>query len=96
MKAIVLYSGGRDSSLVAHLLDHFGYEVKLITANAGIVKNSWKTAAKAGKILGFKHEVLKISREIIKRAAEIAEEDGFPLHAVNYAHKQVLEVIAQK
>ncbi len=95
-KAIVLYSGGRDSSLVAHLLDYFGYEVKLVTANSGIVPNSWKNAAEAAKIIGFPHEILQIPKEIILRAAQIAEEDGFPLHAVNYAHKQVLEEIAKK
>lgn len=95
-KAIVLYSGGRDSSLVAHLLDHFGYEVKLVTSNSGIVQGAPKDAQKAAKIIGFPHEVVKIPKQIIERAAEIAQEDGFPLHAVNYAHKQVLEVVTQK
>ncbi len=95
-KALVLYSGGRDSSLVAHLLDYFGYEVKLITANSGIVPTAYRTAQTAARILGFQHEVLKIPQEIIRRAAQIAEEDGFPLHAVNYAHKQVLEIAAKK
>ena len=95
-KAIVLYSGGRDSSLVAHLLDHFDYEVKLVTSNSGIVPGAPKDAQKAAKIIGFPHEIIKIPKSIIERAAQIAQEDGFPLHAVNYVHKQVLEEVAKK
>lgn len=95
-KAIVLFSGGRDSGLVTHLLTHFGYDVKLITANAGIIKNSWKTAAAAAKILNLPHEVMKIPKQVVEDAAEIAIKDCFPSKAINYAHKCTLEIAAAK
>ncbi len=95
-KAIVLYSGGRDSSFVALLLSSLGYDVRLVTTNAGIVKNSWKTAANSAKILGFEHEVLKIDKYIFEAAAKIAQKDGFLLNAVKHIHSNVLEKAAEK
>src|SRR3989344_750707 len=95
-KAIVLFSGGRDSSFVALLLDSLGYDVTLVTANAGISPNSWKTAAKPAKILGFPHELVKVEKYIYEEAAKIAEKDGFPLNAIKHIHLKVIEAIAQK
>ncbi|HIJ98200.1 TPA: hypothetical protein H1009_03875 [archaeon] len=95
-KAIVLFSGGRDSSFVALLLDSLGYDVTLVTANAGISPNSWKTAAKPAKILGFPHELVKVEKYIYEEAAKIAEKDGFPLNAIKHIHLKVIEAIAHK
>ena len=36
MKAAVLYSGGKDSSLVAVMLKRLGLDVELFTANFGV------------------------------------------------------------
>lgn len=96
MKAIVLYSGGRDSSFVAVLLGSLGYDVKLVTANAGIVKDSWKTAAKSAKILGFPHEIFKVEKYLYEKAAKIAEQDKFPLNAIKHIHWGVIQQIAKK
>ena len=46
MKACVLYSGGKDSSLVAFILKNLGYEVELVTLNFGVFP-SWKAAAES-------------------------------------------------
>ena len=46
MKAGVLYSGGKDSSIVAVILKKLGYEVELITVNFGVYP-SWKAAAES-------------------------------------------------
>jgi predicted subunit of tRNA(5-methylaminomethyl-2-thiouridylate) methyltransferase len=96
MKAILLFSGGKDSSLVAHLLKTLNYDVKLVTANFGAVPDCWETAAEAAKILGFEHEVLEMNPEIILKAADMCEEDKKPRHAIDYVHRQVLEATAKK
>ena len=36
MKACVLYSGGKDSSLMGLTLKRLGFDVELITANFGV------------------------------------------------------------
>ena len=95
IKALVLYSGGKDSSLVAHILRDFGYDVLLATANAGIVESA-KTAQEAAKTLGFKHETFSIPSEIIEKAADMAEKDGFPSHAINYVHHEAVEAACEK
>jgi len=94
-KALVLYSGGKDSSLVAHMLREFGYDVLLATANAGIVEGA-KTAQEAAKTLGFPHEIFKIPAEIMEKAADMAQKDGFPLNAINYAHHEAVEAACEK
>jgi len=93
---MVLYSGGKDSSFIAHTLDSWGYDVQLITANFGVMPDIWKTAAGAAKILDFPHEVIQFDRSVIEEAAEIAQKDGFPLNAINHVHHHVIEEIAKK
>ena len=36
MKACVLYSGGKDSSLMGIILNQLGFDVELVTANFGV------------------------------------------------------------
>lgn len=93
-KALLLYSGGKDSSLVAYMLKTFNYKLKLVTANFGIVESA-KTAETAAKALGFEHEIYKLDSNTIEKAADIAEKDGFPLNAINFVHKKVLEKVAE-
>ena len=68
----------------------------LVTANFGIVPDAVETAREAAKSIGFEHNVLTLGSEIIYKAAEMAENDGFPNHAINYVHHQVLEKAAEK
>lgn len=95
MKAAVLYSGGKDSSLMAVMLDKFGYDVELITINFGVF-NSSIPASKAAKNLGFKHRVVKLPREILDKAVDMIIKDNFPNNGINHIHHQVIEYIADE
>jgi tRNA methyltransferase len=89
MKACVLYSGGKDSSLVAFILKKLGYEVELVTLNFGYYP-SWKAAAESSSILGFKHRILKAEPHILEDAVKTIITDGFPNNGINYIHKYAL------
>lgn len=93
MKAAVLYSGGKDSSLMAVMLDKFGYDVELITVNFGIFDSSIPAVKAAGN-LGFKHKVLSLDKQILIDAVNMIVRDNFPNNGINYIHHQVIEHVA--
>jgi tRNA methyltransferase len=93
MKAAVLYSGGKDSSLVAVILHRLGYQVELLTANFGVYP-SFKPAEKTAKNLGFSHQVLRADKTVLENAVSRIMEDGYPNQGIDYLHKQVLEMAA--
>jgi hypothetical protein len=95
MKACVLYSGGKDSSLMAVILEKLGYEVELLTVNFGVYP-SFKPAAVSAHNLGYTHQVLKVDQEIIKKAAEIILDDGYPNNGLDYLHQEVLHQAAEE
>lgn len=90
----LLYSGGKDSSLAAHMLSKY-YDVKLLTASFGIL-DSWKYAKESADIIGFEHEVKKFERNIIEEASEMIVKDGFPKNGINFIHRQVLSATAKE
>ncbi|MGZ4857134.1 MAG: DUF7411 family protein [Methanobacteriaceae archaeon] len=94
MKAAVLYSGGKDSSLMAVILQLLGYHVEVITANFDVFP-SWKPAKESADNLGFKHQILKANPEIMDEAAEIILKDGFPNQGIKHLHHKVLYMAAQ-
>ncbi|NYB28101.1 MAG: hypothetical protein HVN34_12370 [Methanobacteriaceae archaeon] len=94
MKACVLYSGGKDSSLMAVILQKLGYEVELVTINFGVYP-SFKPAAVSAGNLGFPHRVIQPDREILEKTAEIILDDGYPNNGLNYLHREVLHVVAE-
>jgi predicted subunit of tRNA(5-methylaminomethyl-2-thiouridylate) methyltransferase len=93
MKTCVLYSGGKDSSLMAVILQKLGYEVELVTLNFGVF-DSFKPALESAKSLGFKHYVLNADTEIIEKATSIILDDGFPNNGINYIHKETLNIVS--
>ncbi len=93
MKACVLYSGGKDSSLMAVLLQKLGYDVELVTLNFGIF-DSYKPAAESAAILGFTHKVINAPKKIIEKATAIILEDGFPNNGINQIHKEALKMVS--
>jgi len=94
MKAAVLYSGGKDSSLIAVILKRLGYEVELLTANFGVFP-SWKSAANSASCLGFKHRILDAKSTLLEGAVNMILEDGFPNNGINHLHREVLRLAAE-
>ena len=94
MKACVLYSGGKDSSLMAYILSKLGYDVELVTVNYGVYP-SWKPAAESASNLSFKHRVLKAEPDVLKYSVETIINDGFPNNGINQIHKYALELAAK-
>lgn len=92
MKVSVLFSGGKDSSLSALLLEPF-FEVELVTCNFGLLPTG-EIAAKTAEELHFPHRVLSLEREILEKAYELLQKDGFPKSAINYIHWRTVETLA--
>jgi predicted subunit of tRNA(5-methylaminomethyl-2-thiouridylate) methyltransferase len=95
MKAGVLYSGGKDSSFMAVMLKRLGLDVELCTANFGVY-DSYIPAGKSAKSLGFKHNVLKMDKEILDTTCDMIMKDGFPNDGIKFIHESVIEEIAEK
>ncbi|MDO5851245.1 MAG: 7-cyano-7-deazaguanine synthase [Methanobacteriaceae archaeon] len=95
MNTAVLYSGGKDSSLMAVILDKLNYDIELVTVNFGVF-NSWKPAKETAKSLGFKHKIIKLDKTILTTATEQIINDNFPNNGINYIHHQVLDTLAKK
>jgi predicted subunit of tRNA(5-methylaminomethyl-2-thiouridylate) methyltransferase len=92
MKVSVLFSGGKDSSLAAFLMEPF-FEVELVTCSFGLLPNG-ELAAKAAKELQFPHRVLIIEQETLEKAYDKIMRDGFPKSAINYIHEKAVETLA--
>jgi predicted subunit of tRNA(5-methylaminomethyl-2-thiouridylate) methyltransferase len=91
MKACVLFSSGKDSSLAAILLEPF-FDVELVTINFGIVP-TYEFARQSASRLGFPHKVIMLRPSMIEEAAVMLVEDGFPGRAINYLHLSALEAV---
>lgn len=94
MKAAVLYSGGKDSSFVAVMLKRLGLDVELYTANFGVY-DSYVPASKSAESLGFKHNVLNMDKDILKKTCEMILNDGFPNEGIKYIHEKTVEAMAE-
>ncbi len=95
MRLFLLYSGGKDSSLAAHLLKILGFDVVLCTVNFGVLP-SFKPAQRAAKALGFEHVVLNLNRDILEKACELVVSRGYPRDGIKYIHLKALEAVAEK
>lgn len=93
MKACVLYSGGKDSSLMGVILKRLGFDVELATANFGVY-DSYIPASKSAESLGFTHKVLKLDFELLNKACDMIMEDGFPNDGIKFLHESVIEEVA--
>ncbi len=92
MKARILFSGGKDSSLAAILLEPF-FDIELVTCSFSLLPVD-KVGQKTSMELGFPHRVLYLEMDILKKAMDMIVEDGYPGNAINYIHKQAIEVLA--
>lgn len=93
MKACVLYSGGKDSSLMGLTLKRLGFEVELVTANFNVY-DSYIPAKLSAKSLGMPHRVLNLDKKILQHAVNMIIEDGFPNEGIKYIHKEAIEAAA--
>jgi hypothetical protein len=94
MECGLLFSGGKDSSLAALLLDRF-YDVTLVTAHFGIT-DDWKHAREAADALGFPFDEVEMDASFADGAAERMREDGFPRAGIQQVHEDALEAVAEE
>ncbi|MES3516608.1 MAG: asparagine synthase-related protein [Natronomonas sp.] len=92
MECGLLFSGGKDSSLAALLLNPL-YDVTLVTAHFGVT-GDWEHAAEAAEALGFDFESIELDRETATNAVETMQEDGYPRRGIQMVHEAALEAVA--
>ena len=92
MELGVLYSGGKDSTLAAVLLDDF-YEVTLVTVRFGIT-DDWQHAQSAAESLSYPFETVDLDRSVAADAVERMVEDGYPRNGIQAVHRHALEAVA--
>jgi predicted subunit of tRNA(5-methylaminomethyl-2-thiouridylate) methyltransferase len=93
MKAGVLFSGGKDSSLAALMLSR-DYEVELNT----FVFTPGRTlqgVIMAAHALGFPHRQHVFAPEILERAVESVIARGYPNDAINMVHRAAIGVLCR-
>ncbi|WP_241471331.1 DUF7411 family protein, partial [Natrinema salifodinae] len=89
MELGLLYSGGKDSTLAALLLEEF-YDVTLVTAHFGVT-DDWKHARETADTVGFAFERLECDLDVAREAVERIREDGFPRNGIQHVHQHALE-----
>ena len=93
MELALLYSGGKDSSLAALILDRF-YDVALVTAHFGVTEE-FENARGAADALGFPFDTVELDREVAEEAVDRMIEDGYPRNGIQRVHEHALEVVAE-
>lgn len=93
MELALLYSGGKDSSLAALLLDGF-YEVRLVTAHFGVT-GDWEHAARAADALGFEFQEVELDESVAREAVDRMHADGYPRNGIQRVHEYALEAVAE-
>ncbi|PSP95700.1 alpha hydrolase [Halobacteriales archaeon QS_4_62_28] len=88
----VLYSGGRDSTLAALVLEPL-YDVTLVTGTFGItgVADAGRAAAEA---VGLPFETVALDRNVAGAAVEKMVEDGYPRNGIQSVHEHAVERLA--
>ena len=92
MECGLLFSGGKDSSLAALLLESF-YDVTLVTAHFGVT-DDWRHAREAADALGFAFDEVTLEADVADEATEQMRDDGFPREGIQHVHEAALEAVA--
>ena len=95
MKVAVLFSGGKDSSLAALLLEPFFDEIELVTFGFQ-GEESWTRASDAAEEIGHPHQRMIFPEEVEEKALKILLSKGFPNDALDYVHAIAVETVAQE
>jgi predicted subunit of tRNA(5-methylaminomethyl-2-thiouridylate) methyltransferase len=93
MELALLYSGGKDSTLAALLLDSF-YDVTLVTGCFGVT-DDWRHAEQAADALGYGFERVELDPDVGHEAADRIYDDGYPRHGIQQVHIHALERVAE-
>lgn len=92
MRVGVLFSGGKDSTLAALLLDSF-YDVTLVHAGFGVGDAAVHAEATAASV-GFPFEQIRLDDEIADDVVARMTEDGFPRNGIQTVHEAALATVA--
>ncbi|WP_115863493.1 DUF7411 family protein [Halorussus litoreus] len=93
MELGLLYSGGKDSTLAALLLEDF-YDVTLVTATFGVTDDHDHARETASR-LGFDFETVELDESVAEEAVERMVEDGYPRDGIQQVHLAALEAVAE-
>ncbi|MFC7167445.1 DUF7411 family protein [Halospeciosus flavus] len=89
----LLYSGGKDSTLAALVLERF-YDVTLVTAQFGVT-DDWEHARETAADVGFAFERVDLDRDVAEAAVERMLDDGYPRNGIQHVHEHALEAVAE-
>ncbi|NLH22546.1 MAG: hypothetical protein GX463_10335 [Methanothrix sp.] len=95
MKVAVLFSGGKDSSLAALLLEPFFDEIELVTFGFQ-GEESGTRASDAAEEIGHPHQRMIFPEEVEEKALKILLSKGFPNDALDYVHAIAVETVAKE
>ncbi len=95
MKVAVLFSGGKDSSLAALLLEPYFDEIELVTFSFGH-DDAWTRAADAAEELGHPFKRMVFETGVLEKALEILQSSGYPNDALDYVHPIAVETMAKE
>jgi hypothetical protein len=90
----LLYSGGKDSTLAALLLEDF-YDVTLVTATFGVT-DAHEHARRTAETVGFDFETAELDESVAVEAVEQMVADGYPRNGIQQVHLHALEVVAEE
>ncbi|MFB6308565.1 MAG: alpha hydrolase [Haloarculaceae archaeon] len=92
MECTLLYSGGKDSTLAALVLEPF-YDVTLVTGTFGIT-DSHAHAREAAHAVGFDHATVDLDPSVADEAVERMVADGYPRGGIQLVHEHAVERVA--
>jgi len=94
MKAGVLYSGGKDSSLAAMMLGTY-YEVELNTFVFN-PDHSIPSVEAAAEALGFPLKKRVFEKGLLNEMVDLVIKNGYPNDAINHVHQSAVESLARE
>jgi len=91
MDCALLFSGGKDSTLAALLLDPF-YDVSLVSGTFGV--RDAEPAREAAAAVGFDHATVDLDPDVAREAVERMHDDGYPRNGIQRVHEHAVETVA--
>lgn len=94
MRVSILFSGGKDSSLAAILLEPF-FDVELVTCSFSLLPVG-DIGREVAEKLGFAHRVLRLDVMVLEQAYALLLQDRYPRSAINHIHQAAIESLASE